>query len=39
MEAGRERRVKALIKRLATLADSELRALARGVEIMEQVMR
>ncbi len=39
MEAGRERRVRALGQRLAGLADSERRALARGIEIMERVMR
>lgn len=37
--AGRERRVRALVDRLATLADSERRALARGVEILERVVR
>lgn len=39
LDAGRERRVGALVKRLGALADSERRALARGVEILEQVMR
>ena len=39
LEAGRERRVQALIARLKTLADSERRALARGVEILERVTR
>ncbi|MGZ8312326.1 MAG: MarR family winged helix-turn-helix transcriptional regulator [Allosphingosinicella sp.] len=39
MEAGRERRVHALLGRLSGLAESERRALARGVEILEQVMR
>lgn len=39
MEAGRERRVAALANRLGNLADSERRALARGVEILEFVMR
>jgi DNA-binding MarR family transcriptional regulator len=39
MEAGRERRVRALAGRLAGLADSERRALARGVEILERMMR
>ena len=39
MEAGRERRVEALVRRLDTLVDSERRALARGVELLEQVMR
>ena len=39
MEAGRERRVRALVGRLGRLADSERRALARGVEILERVLR
>jgi DNA-binding MarR family transcriptional regulator len=39
LEAGRERRVGALIARLRKLADSERRALARGVEILERVTR
>jgi len=39
LDAGRERRVRALINRLGRLADSERRALARGVEIMERVAR
>ena len=39
LEAGRERRVSALIGRLRKLADSERRALARGVEILERVTR
>jgi DNA-binding MarR family transcriptional regulator len=39
LQAGRERRVHALIRRLGRLADSERRALARGVEIMERVAR
>ena len=39
MEAGRERRVRALVARLQGLAVSERRALARGVEILEQVTR
>ena len=39
LEAGRERRVRALTSRLARLAESERRALARGVEILEQVVR
>ena len=37
MEAGRERRVRALVERVRGLADSERRALARGVEILERV--
>ena len=39
LDAGRERRVHALIARLRKLADSERRARARGVEIMERVTR
>src|SRR5688572_22556646 len=39
MKAGRERRVRALVERLRRLADSERRALARGVDIFEQVVR
>jgi DNA-binding MarR family transcriptional regulator len=39
LEAGRERRVQALVARLRALADSERRALARGVEILERVTR
>ena len=39
LDAGRERRVGALVSRLRKLADSERRALARGVEILERVAR
>jgi DNA-binding MarR family transcriptional regulator len=39
LEAGREQRVGALVRRLSRLADSERRALARGVEILERVAR
>ena len=39
LNAGRERRVAALVSRLRKLADSERRALARGVEILERVAR
>lgn len=39
LEAGRERRVRALTSRLTRLAESERRALTRGVEILEQVVR
>jgi DNA-binding MarR family transcriptional regulator len=39
MEAGRERRVRVLAERVTRLAGSERRALARGVEILEQVTR
>ena len=39
MEAGRERRVRALVVRLETLSPSERRALARGVELIERAIR
>ena len=39
MEAGRERRVSALVKRLQGLPDSELRALGRGAELIERTLR
>ena len=39
MEEGRARSVRALVARLARLPDSELRALARGAEILERAMR
>ena len=39
LELGRERRVRALRRRLAALAESEQRALARGVEILERALR
>ena len=39
MEAGRERRVRALVARLETLSGSERRALARGVELIERAIR
>ena len=39
MEAGRERRVRALVDRLMALAPSERRALGRGVEMLERIMR
>lgn len=39
MEAGRERRVRALVERVRGLTDSERRALARGVEMLERVTR
>jgi DNA-binding MarR family transcriptional regulator len=39
LEAGRMRRVRALAQRLHDLAESEQRALARGVEILERVTR
>jgi DNA-binding MarR family transcriptional regulator len=37
--AGRDQRVGVLVERLGKLADSERRALARGVEILERVAR
>lgn len=39
LEAGREGRVRALRERLGRLADSEQRALARGVELLERALR
>lgn len=39
LKAGQERRVRALAERLDRLAESERRALARGVEILERVVR
>ena len=39
LEGGRERRVRALRERLRRLAESEQRALARGVEVLERVLR
>lgn len=39
LDTGRERRVQALIARLDRLADSERRALGRGIEILERVVR
>lgn len=39
LEVGREQRVRALRERLRRLADSEQRALARGVEVLERVLR
>lgn len=39
LEAGRERRVRALVQRLHRLAESEQRALARAVELLERVVR
>ena len=39
LNAGREQGVGALVTRLATLADSERRALARGIEILERIAR
>lgn len=39
LEAGRQRRVQVLINRLEKLAESEGRALARGVDILERVLR
>lgn len=39
LQAGRDGRVRALRERLRRLADSEQRALARGVEVLERVLR
>jgi DNA-binding MarR family transcriptional regulator len=39
MEAGRERRVRRLAHQLETLADSEIRALGRGIELIERITR
>jgi DNA-binding MarR family transcriptional regulator len=39
LAAGRERRIHALVARLGTLAESERRALGRGVEILERLTR
>jgi len=39
LEAGRARRVRALTQRLHRLADSEQRALARAVELLERAVR
>ena len=39
LKAGQERRVRALSERLGRLPESERRALARGVEILERVVR
>ena len=39
LEGGRERRVRALRERLRRLGDSEQRALARGLEVLERALR
>lgn len=39
LEAGRERRVRALTGQLRRLADSEQRALSRGLEVLERAVR
>ncbi|MEO7827943.1 MAG: MarR family transcriptional regulator [Allosphingosinicella sp.] len=39
LQAGREGRIRALRERLRRLADSEQRALARGVEVLERALR
>ena len=39
LEAGRERRVRVLGERMGRLAESERRALARGIELLERVIR
>ncbi|MEA3008704.1 MAG: hypothetical protein QOJ91_396 [Sphingomonadales bacterium] len=39
LQEGRDRRIRALRERLRRLADSEQRALARGVEVLERALR
>ena len=39
LDEGRARRVRAISGRLGKLADSERRALCRGVELMERLTR
>ena len=39
LEGGRDRRVRRLARELETLADSEIRALGRGVELIERITR
>ena len=39
LEAGRQQRVRALRERLRRLAESEQRALARGLEVLERAVR
>ena len=39
LQSGQERRVRALTDRLGKIAESERRALARGIEILERVVR
>jgi DNA-binding MarR family transcriptional regulator len=39
LEAGRERRVRRLAQQLGSLADSEIRALGRGIELLERITR
>ncbi|HEV2865329.1 MAG TPA: MarR family transcriptional regulator, partial [Allosphingosinicella sp.] len=39
MEAGRERRLRALLRRLDRLSADERVALARGVELLERILR
>jgi DNA-binding MarR family transcriptional regulator len=39
LEAGRRRRVRAISERLSRLAESERRALERGVELLERLTR
>lgn len=39
LEAGRERRVRALTERIHKLAESERRALARAAELLERLTR
>ena len=37
--AGRDRRVRRLARQLESLADSEIRALGRGIELLERITR
>ena len=39
MEVGRDRRVRRLVRQLESLADSEIRALGRGIELLERITR
>ena len=39
LEAGRDRRVRRLARQLESLADSEIRALGRGIELLERITR
>ena len=39
LQAGRDRRVRRLARQLESLADSEIRALGRGIELLERITR
>ena len=39
LEAGRDRRVRRLARQLESLADSEIRALGRGIVLLERITR